>query len=209
MASANKSSGKRRGVRSANEEKKAAPEEKPKSKKEEKREDLSLDDVMLAEKETPRAAPAEPEKVAAKSNDKGSSDKGSSDIDDLLGEKPAKAPAQNRSIDDLLDGAVEKKGSAKQAAAPASNLPETPSRDDVLAAMRGVESAVQACGRAEGVTGKAEVQLEVASSGKVSSADVSGVSDSVGACIQRAVRSAKFPKFEKPSFAVKFPYRLK
>ncbi|HEX7477577.1 MAG TPA: zinc-ribbon domain-containing protein [Polyangiales bacterium] len=197
-----------RGARSTGEEKKTtAPEEKAKDKDKDKASTPpSLDDVMLADKGSD-AKPAKAEAAHAKDEPKAetSAKESSGEADDLLGAKPAKQPAKSRSIDELIDGAVEKKVSP--AAAVAEDLPESPSRDETLSAMRGVESAVQAC--ANGQEGTANVQIQVAgSTGRVTSANVDGITGPVGSCIARAVRAAKFPRFSKASFAVKFPYRL-
>ncbi len=203
-----------RGARSASEDKKSVtPEEKSKDKEKDKATPPALDDVMLADKSSGKrsksavddAAPAESKKAEP------SAKAGSPDVDDLLGAKPAKQPAKDRSIDDLLDGAVDKKAKAAAAAAvaPAENLPESPSRDEVRDAMRGVEESVKACAEGQDGLGTAEVQIQVASTGRVMSATVSGVQGPAGSCIARAVRSAKFPRFSKPTFAVKYPYRLK
>jgi hypothetical protein len=139
-------------------------------------------------------------------------------VDDVLGDEaepeptkvakaePAKAePAKSRSIDDLIDNAV-----VNPAAKPASNLPEQPSRDDVVGAMRGIESTVQACGATDGVTGVAEVAITVSgTTGRVTNAVVSGITGPTGSCIAKAARAASFPKFSKPTFSVKYPYKLK
>jgi predicted Zn finger-like uncharacterized protein len=206
-----------RGARTASEDKKAAPAPEEKSKTKDKKESapVSLDEVMLADK-TPEKSKAEEkakveepeEKPAAKSDSKGG------DIDDLLA--GAKPPQKSRSIDDLLDGAVAKKpgvdklaSEAKSAPKAESDLEESPSRDQVLSAMRGIESSVRACAQ-DGVTGTALVHLEVSGdSGKVSSSDVSGVDDPMAGCIAKAAKNAKFPRFAKPSFSVKYPYRFK
>jgi predicted Zn finger-like uncharacterized protein len=125
-----------------------------------------------------------------------------------------KAPPKGgpRSIDDLLDGALSGSSSAKsgksEAAAPAaSNLGETPTRDQVLSAMNGVKPAVQAC--AKGENGIATVTVNVAgTSGHVTTAQVNGVTGPAGSCIAQAVRKAAFPKFKQNVFKITFPYKL-
>jgi hypothetical protein len=200
------------------------PAEKAKPKKEEKAPPPSIDEVMLAE--TPK--PAKPEKVEPEPKpEPAKAASGNTDIDDLLGgsPKPAKTASKSRSIDDLLAGAVDDKKKpvkeAKEAAAPApapaaataaahdaDDLPEQPSRDEVLAAMRGVESAVRACATPE-TKGTAAVEITVSgSSGRVTNATVTGITGEPGSCIARAARSAKFPRFAKPNFQVKYPYRF-
>jgi hypothetical protein len=159
-----------------------------------------LDDLLLADKQ-------------AKGSDKAKSSSPAGDDDPLLGAMdapPAKEPPKNRSIDELLDGAVvaAKKGTSS---APKDSLPETPSRDQVKAAMRGVESDVRAC--AEGQTLEsptATVAITVSgSTGRVTGARVTGSAGSIAGCVARAVRGATFPKFSKSEFSINFPFKLK
>lgn len=220
-----------RHERTASEEKSkdTIPAEKAKPKKEKESPPPSSDEVMLAAKTEPKhekaekAEPVEPKPEVAKHETKHAS---SADIDDLLGgtAKPAaKTAPKSRSIDDLLDGAGDKPAPAakkepKEAPAPApaaaasesggEDLPSSPSRDEVLAAMRGVESAVRAC-TSPTEKGTAEVQITVAgTTGRVTNATVTGITGEVGSCIARAARNAKFPRFSKPNFQVKYPYRF-
>jgi predicted Zn finger-like uncharacterized protein len=124
-------------------------------------------------------------------------------------DKP-KAKGGSSSIDELLEGAIgggSSKPSSKASAAPAaaSNLPEKPSREDVLSAMNGVKDAVKACGG----TGVAIASVTVSGkTGRVSGAEISGVTGEAGSCIARAVRKASFPKFQTDSFQVKYPFKL-
>jgi hypothetical protein len=125
--------------------------------------------------------------------------------------KPRKSRAKG-SIDALLEGALagsSKKRPAK-ASAPAaskSNLPRTPSRDQVLKALRGVQPAVSACAKGRR-GGMAIADIVVGSSGRVKSVRVSKVGGPVASCIARAVRRARFPKFADRTFSVKFPFKL-
>jgi predicted Zn finger-like uncharacterized protein len=221
-----KSSSSRTTAESGDDEKKTVPADKAKPKKEEKSTPTSLDEVMLAEK------PSKPEKVEPEPRPEPAAPKvasGNSDIDDLLGGTPApknaaKAPSKSRSIDDLLDVAVDEKKAKAAAPAPApaaaaaatsapgadeaDDLPATPSRDETLAAMRGVESAVRACNTTN-AKGTAEVSITVTgSTGRVTNATVTGLTGEVGSCIARAARNAKFGKFSKPNFQIKYPYRF-
>jgi hypothetical protein len=122
--------------------------------------------------------------------------------------EPSK-PSGPRSIDDLLNSALSGKGGSKprKAAAPTSNLPEQPTKSQVLSAMNKVRPAVQAC--AKGQSGVAFVNVSVAGkTGRVTNAQVSGVTGPAGSCIARAVRKARFPKFQQNVFKVKFPFKL-
>jgi predicted Zn finger-like uncharacterized protein len=216
-----------RATRTASEEKSkdTIPAEKAKPKKEKESAPPSSDEVMLAAKPAPAPKPEKAEPEPKHEAHEAKQRSGNSDIDDLLGgtSKPAaKTAPKNRSIDDLLDGAGESKPAPKKEAAPAptpspaasaaadeaSDMPPSPSRDEVLAAMRGVESPVRACATG-GEKGTAEVQITVSgTTGRVTNATVTGITGEVGSCIARAARNAKFPKFSKPTFQVKYPYRF-
>lgn len=135
-------------------------------------------------------------------------------IDDLLAPskedpKPA-APKGPRTIDDLLDTALEGKSAAKPAAGGGSgsaSLPDAPPREDVKRALDGVKSGVQGCAQGQG--GVAIVEVTVAgSTGRVTNATVEGITGPAGSCIAREVRKASFPKFKNATFKVKYPYRL-
>ena len=120
-----------------------------------------------------------------------------------------KAKGGSSSIDDLLEGAIgsgSKSGGAKKEA-PAANLPEKPSREDVISAMNGVKDAVKAC--AKGAGGVAFANVTVAGkTGRVSNVEVTGITGEPGSCVARTVRKAVFQKFKSDSFQVKFPFRL-
>jgi hypothetical protein len=127
-------------------------------------------------------------------------------------DKPApKAAPSDRSIDDLLDTAVSKKGAAAAPpAAPAAA--DAPTRADVVASMRKIETEVKACAANEAtpVSGIAYVAITVAgSSGKVTGAEVTGLTGQVGSCIARVARTATFAPFAKDKFSVTYPYRFK
>ena len=156
----------------------------------------SIDD-LLKDPPAPKAEPAKksPEPTVAVEDDP------------LAGlEEKKKEPAKERSIDDLMSGAVAK-GSKKKSSPPTGALPATPGRADVLTAMRSVDAAVRSCAGDE--KGKASVAVKVASSGRVTGVQVTGLQGTAGSCIARAVRKAKFPEFSKPTFSFDFPYRFK
>jgi predicted Zn finger-like uncharacterized protein len=121
-----------------------------------------------------------------------------------------KKSSGSESIDDLLAGALSGGSkSAKKSEAPSaaeSGLPEKPSRDDVMSALRSVQPEVSACGQGQG--GVAMANIVVGSSGRVQSVNVTQVSGPVASCVARAVRGARFPKFSSPKFSVSFPFRL-
>lgn len=131
-----------------------------------------------------------------------------------VAKKPSapKARRGKSSIDDLLSNALggggraqAKKATPKPAAN--SNLPEKPGRNDVMAAMGKVKSAVAACGK--GASGVAFANITVkGSTGRITNAVIQGQTGKVGSCIAKAVRKARFPKFKAKTFKVKFPFRL-
>ncbi|MBX3271172.1 MAG: DUF4339 domain-containing protein [Sandaracinaceae bacterium] len=90
---------------------------------------------------------------------------------------------------------------------PVRELPSTPSRDDVVAAMRALEAPVRACG--DGSVRSMQVDFRFASSGALTRADVRGdVAEPVRACVARAARGARVPAFARDSFSVTYPFRL-
>ncbi|MFI5308594.1 MAG: zinc-ribbon domain-containing protein [Polyangiales bacterium] len=137
----------------------------------------------------------------------------SADIDALIAKDPERterAPKKggSASIDELLDGAVSAKKpppKSESEAKPASDLPSTPSRDDMLAALSKAKAKAAAC---KG-TGVATAAITITGSkGRATSVSVSGVDDAAKSCVEKAVRSTPFPKFQKDTFDVKFPFKL-
>ena len=124
---------------------------------------------------------------------------GSKTIDELLNETPTRTGAgRSQTIDELLNETGTIAGTA--------GLPETPSRGDVVLAMAAVKPEVEACG---GESGVAFAEITVAGdTGRVTNAQISGQTGSVGSCIARAVRRAEFPRFRSATFRVRFPFKL-
>lgn len=156
------------------------------------------------------AAKSEGEPVAKASKEKPAAPAAKDSIDDLLSDAPKAKKASSSagaSIDDLLDSAVSgKKAPAPKAEAkPASNLPTTPGRDEMLAALGKAKTKAAKC---KG-TGVATAQIQIAgSTGKATNVNVTGADGAAAACVEKAVRSTAFPKFQKDSFEVKFPFKL-
>jgi hypothetical protein len=147
------------------------------------------------------------------------------DIDDIL---VAKSPSAEKSpekksdatkgdsetgkstgnpLDDLLLGALNgKKAAPKSADEPEAGggLPQTPSRDQMMSVLGKAKAKVSKC---KG-TGVATANITIAGSGRVSNVAVAGVDGSAKSCVETAVRSTAFPKFQKDSFAVKFAFKL-
>lgn len=91
---------------------------------------------------------------------------------------------------------------------PAPTAATTPTRPEVLAAMRALTPAVTACGG--GAHGLATVSVRMSSSGHVTSAVVNGdfAGTPTGSCIARAVRAAEVPAFTQSTFGFDYPFRL-
>ncbi|MFT3923150.1 MAG: GYF domain-containing protein [Myxococcales bacterium] len=118
---------------------------------------------------------------------------------------PAKQSSADSSIDDLLSGALGGKAKPKPAAPAASeSLAPTPSRDEVMAAMKSVTPKVTACGDGSGGVAKAKVTVAGAT-GRVTSVEVDGPAQS---CVTKEVSKAKFPKFANSSFNFTYPFKL-
>ena len=113
-------------------------------------------------------------------------------------------------IDDLLRGATMTPAAAMMAAAPDANLPEAPSRSQVASSLRAVSGQVRACGNGQHGTAMTSVVVAGAT-GRVQSARVQGgpfAGTPAAACIANAVRGARFPRFQRSTFTVTFPYTL-
>ncbi len=113
------------------------------------------------------------------------------------------------SIDDLLNQALGGMMSSAMmtAAMMNSNLPQQPGRDDVGRALRGVSGRVASCGN--GTSGVANAAITFANSGRVRSVRVTGVPPAVQSCVARTVRSARVSPFQRATFNVNFPFRVR
>lgn len=141
----------------------------------------------------------------------------------LQGDETAEAPKKpaatgaNRSLDELLDEAIPK-DDAEPASTPAARhpragdpaLPETPSRDQVVAAMRAIEPDVRACVQGQTLeTPTAAASFTVlGATGHVGNVRVTAVQGPVNACIVRAIHNAIFPEFAKGQLRINYPLRL-
>jgi hypothetical protein len=133
----------------------------------------------------------------------------------------SEAPAPKRTgnnLDQLMDEVVggssskpkRTTSSSSSSTASSSSLPDAPSRNDVKTALQGVSGGVKACRKDAGGTATVNVTFSGktgrASGAKVASGPFKGTP--VGACIERAVKRARVPRFKQSSFKVTFPYRL-
>lgn len=123
--------------------------------------------------------------------------KGGSDIDSLL----------DRALSGGGGGAASKGGNDEPSGG--DDLPETPSRDQVLSALKAIQPQVQACGNGGGGVANTAITV-MGSTGRVTSATVSGqyAGTPVGSCVAKTVRNAKFPRFKRSTFQINFPYSM-
>ncbi|MCA9601986.1 MAG: hypothetical protein KC417_08180, partial [Myxococcales bacterium] len=131
-------------------------------------------------------------------------------------QKAAEASAESADEDSASGGASASRRSSRRTGTASKSLsggssaqPDTPSKSDVLSAMKGVEPRVMACRK--GRHGVLTVKMTVSgSTGRVTGTSVTGsfVGSPEGDCAMRAVRSASFPKFRKNSFSIAYPFRF-
>lgn len=179
--------------------------------------DEADEDESEAEQRRDRRSPAE--RRSARRAERGKrdreparADKRERDIEDVIARAPAEekssASKGGDSIDDLLLGALKGKQAApKREAAPApeSSLPKAPSRDQVLSALGRAKAKAARC-KGSGV---ATAAITIAGpKGRASKVAVSGVDAAAKSCVEKAVRSTPFPKFQQENFAVSFPFKL-
>jgi hypothetical protein len=128
-------------------------------------------------------------------------------IDSIMAKKPSPTKKGSPDIDDLLDGAISgaKKPAPKEEAPAASALPASPSREQMMSAL-GVAKGKAAKCKGPGVA-TASITI-TGKSGRASSVNVTGVEGPAKSCVEKAVRSTSFPKFQKDTFEVKFPFKL-
>jgi hypothetical protein len=81
-----------------------------------------------------------------------------------------------------------------------------PSRDEVVAAFSALRGAISSC-KGPGVA-FADTEFS-GKSGRVTRVAVTGVPARAAACVAKAVRQAKVPKFTSKTYKVKYPFKLK
>jgi hypothetical protein len=112
-------------------------------------------------------------------------------------------------VDNLLDEALSGNAKVGHAPPPAAEIPFTPSRDEVSAAMAVLLPAIRGC--AMGQAGLATAGIVVQNDGRVASVSVTGApfeGSASGRCMEGVVRRAHFPRFKQPSFRVQFPFAI-
>jgi outer membrane biosynthesis protein TonB len=113
----------------------------------------------------------------------------------------ARRPREARKL-----SAVRKRAGSSRSGARA-RLRSQPSRKQVLAAMRRVAPSVKACAKGSRGTAMAKISIK-GSSGKVTRVSVKGVKPAAARCMTRVIGRARFPRFQKDRFDIKFPFRL-
>lgn len=123
----------------------------------------------------------------------------------------AERPANENEMDRLLERALDDaSGGGSGSDVPTEELPAVPSKQDIAKAVSVLFPAVQGC--AQGKSGMAVVDLVVRNDGRVVSAEVSGhpfEGTAAARCIAGVIRRARFPRFAKPSFRVRYPLSIR
>lgn len=139
-------------------------------------------------------------------------------------EPPARSTRSRRgkdSLDDLIDDALGPKGKRNaggsaaarpsRSSAPDPSLPETLGHSQIQSGMRRIKGHVQNCYDRFKVPGLANVQVTIEQSGRVSTTRVKGIFSGTptGACVQAAVRRARFQKFRGKPITFTYPFVLR
>jgi len=145
---------------------------------------------------SPTPAPSAPEPTTKKK-------KGGDALDDLL----------NQASPDSAPKASPKKAAAREESSGGGddNLPEQLTKSDIQGGMGKVRDRVSGCYGQYHVPGLANVQVTIAKSGRVSSANVTGTfaGTPTGSCVEKAVKGATFPQFKGASMSLTYPYVLR
>ncbi|MFI5308853.1 MAG: hypothetical protein ACHQ53_15960 [Polyangiales bacterium] len=86
-----------------------------------------------------------------------------------------------------------------------ASLAAQPDRTQVVAALASVQPAVLACFGATRGVATASITV-MGSTGRVTTARISGQSGAIGSCIAREVRRARFPRFADSSLVISYPF---
>jgi hypothetical protein len=121
---------------------------------------------------------------------------------------PARAPSTEMRRARRSAGAMAERPAPAMARASGGSM-ATPTRDQVLRAMRAVQPRVSSCGSTR--HGTVQVNVTVSgSTGRVRNAVIQGefAGTREGSCVARAVRRARFPEFGRESFSFTYPFRI-
>jgi len=98
---------------------------------------------------------------------------------------------------------------APAAQPPAAALPETPPRQQIISIMRPLQSQLQACHPS--YDGRVRFNVTVlGATGEVSDARIDGeLADTPeGECMQNVVQGVRFPRFQRETLEIAYPYAL-
>jgi hypothetical protein len=114
-------------------------------------------------------------------------------------------------LDEALSPAARRNELARQqeAALAATQLPLTPSREDVTQAMTVLLPAIRGC--AMGQSGLATAAIVVRNDGRVAGVEISGApfaGTPSGRCMEGVIRRARFARFQQPIMRIKFPLAI-
>jgi len=121
----------------------------------------------------------------------------------------------SHSVDALLDEALSPSARSaalqreRELALEQTQLPQTPSRDDVTQAMTVLLPAIRGC--AMGHSGMATAGIVVRADGRVAGVEITGApfaGTASGRCMEGVIRRAHFPRFRQPAFRIRFPLAI-
>jgi hypothetical protein len=124
-------------------------------------------------------------------------------------------PASSPSVDALLDEALSPTARSaalqqeRELALEQTQLPPTPTRDDVTQAMTVLLPAIRGC--AMGHSGLATAGIVVRADGRVAGVEIAGApfaGTASGRCMEGVIRRAHFPRFKQPTFRIRFPLAI-
>jgi hypothetical protein len=96
----------------------------------------------------------------------------------------------------------------RDAGSSGTDLPATPSRDDVRSKFESVRGAVKACTGNQAGTASVATTVQ-GSSGRVTRVNVTGdFTGPAATCISNAIRGLNFPQFSNPTLTVNYSYRF-
>jgi hypothetical protein len=144
----------------------------------------------------PAARPAAPAKPAKKKSG-GGGDLLDSLIDDAIGKQEAPAKAKD-----------EPAKPKKPAVDP--TIPKQLNMNQIRRSMNRIKGLVVSCYDKYQVEGRANTKLVINNDGTVKSAEVKGAffGTDTGACVVKAVKRAKFPRFRDKSMTIRYPFIL-
>lgn len=151
---------------------------------------------------------------SSKGSNKPSSNGGSASANDAAPEATAPAKKEKDGIDGILGALDEPEKKDGTSAASNSKLPKQLSKPQVQSTIKKYNSRIKACGSSSNsgkLSGTVWVAINIAPSGKVSSANITNSSSSfkgtdLGNCVLGIVRAIKFPEAQEGLDISKYPF---